>query len=169
MKNFLFALVAILSLSLSAQAFSFEGEIINTSGEEVTITIYSGAEASYIYQCPQEKIFLGLKTISTFSLDLEKDSYYTLVFDSESENKIVYIDTHNIQSFGGLVCDIQEYDSAIYYEPTHRQPQVSFVDRYCLQWLCKMFPVVRDYNPQLMEMGEEILDCTFNKDIKFVD
>jgi len=167
MKNLLFALIAL--LSLNAQAYNFAGKIIKTSGEEVTITVYSENEAPYVYECPQETRFFGLQTISTFSLNLDDDEHYTLVFDSESENKMVYIDTHNIQSFGGLVCDIQEYDSAIYYEPTHRQPQVSFVDRFCLQWLCKMFPVVRDYNPQLMEMGEEIFDCTFNKDIKFVD
>ena len=167
MKNLLFALVSL--LSLNAHAYTFAGEIINTSGEEVTITVHSTNEASYTYECPQEKRFLGLKTISTFDLNLEKDSYYTLVFNSESENKMVYVDTHNIQSSDRLVCDIREYDSAIYYEPTHRQPKVSFVDRYCLQWLCETFPVVRDYNPQLMEMGEDIVDCTTNKDIKFVD
>ena len=157
MKNLLFSLLALLSLNV--QAYDFAGEIKQTSGDPVTITIYPSNQAPYIYECPQEKRILGLQTISTFNLDLEEDIYYTLVFECGDIDKFVYVDTHDIRSNNNLQCNIAEMDAVMYFDPVDGRANATYMDVEYIDWLCSHFPTIRNYNIELLERGEDLVEC----------
>lgn len=158
MKKYIFAIICLIT-SFSASAIQFEGVVKQEGNQELTITVYDSEGNVEIVNCDQEKTFFGLNTKTTFSLNLEKDTHYTLVFAGDDEDKYVYVDTHNMRPSDVLVCNLYDYDAVIYFEPLYGYPIASYMDTDCLQWVCKTFPEVRDYTSQLIEQGEEIVDC----------
>ncbi|MDG1950124.1 MAG: hypothetical protein P8J32_04930 [bacterium] len=160
MKNIL-ALMALVALSVNVFATNVSGFVTQTNGECVSIEIISSDGDFTFYQCTEDNALLGLKKRQSFSIDLDKDSYYTLIFTcGNGEDKYVYVDTHNIgygTEFGVLM---YEYDAVVHFEPLYNQPHASEVQRVFLEWMCKHFPEVRDYNSQLEELGEEPVNCS---------
>lgn len=159
MKKF-FAIISLVALTFSSFAFNVSGVVTQTNGEDVTIEIISDNGDSTFYQCTEDNTLLGLKKRQSFNINLQKDSYYTLIFTCENgQDKYVYIDTHNIGSRANFEVQMYEYDAIVYFEPLYNQAKASYVERACLDWMCKYFPKVRDYNSQLVELGEKPFIC----------
>lgn len=148
---FLLTMIVIATTSVTAKTFQFGGEVHQTKGEPVTITVFSDNTSPVVYECQQESRILGLKTVSVFSLKLEKDSNYTLLFQSATVDKMVYVDTKNISSMNQFVCHLREVDAIIHYEPVYRYPIASHMEYKYLDWVIKAFPVVRAYEPETVK------------------
>ena len=129
------------------------GVVTQTDGKQVSIEVISENGDSTIYQCEED---------NAFKIKLDKDSHYTLIFTCENgESKYVYFDTHDIGSQSGYSYEVlmYEYDTVVCYEPYYHTPLHSVIERSSLEWICQHFPLVRDYNPQLIEMGAKPYDC----------
>lgn len=161
MKQILFMMAMIFAITLNAKTFNFEGTVKQAGDTPVTLTVYAPDGTIETMELEQTKKLLGLKTITTFDLDLEEDSHYTLYFQCGEYNKMVYIDTHDICSLSGYMCYVADMDTVIYYDPVDGMPNVLYMDVDYIDWLCENFPTVRDYNDQLREMGSDIVqDCS---------
>lgn len=153
------------AITLNARTFNFEGTVKQAGDTPVTLTVYASDGTIEVFELEQEKKFLGLKTVTTFDLDLEEDTHYTLYFECGEYNKMVYIETYDISSLDGYTCYVADMDTVIYYDPVDGLPNVVYMDVAFLDWLCENFPMVRNYNEQLREMGSDIVqDCPNSKE-----
>ena len=148
-----------MAITMISFATTISGFVTETSGESVVIEIISEDGEGKYYYCESDDTFLGLKKRQSFSINLEKDSHYTLIFSSISEDKYVYIDTYNISGDYIFEVIISAYDTAVYFEPFFNSPSFAYIERSFLDWICDNFPQVRDYNAQLEELSEEPIDC----------
>jgi len=139
-KHFLLLIAIFISIFVNAKTYKFAGEVKQAGNTDVTITIYNADGFQSVIQCEQEEKVFGTKTF--FSIDLEKDSYYTLLFQSGDYAKLVYIDTHNIRSFYGYECRLLEEDAIIYFDPIDGYPIAFQMRMEYLEFLCNNFHVV---------------------------
>jgi hypothetical protein len=156
----IFTLLMVLTITMTSFASNFSGFVTQTNGESVSIEIISDDGDSTLYQCEEDNAFMGLKKRQSFNINLKKDSHYTLIFTcGNGEDKYVYIDTNSMGCGNTYEILMYEYDTVVYYEPLYNTPRHTSVERSFLEWICENFPLVRDYNTQLEELGEEPVNC----------